>query len=262
MGDLFGGGDLDWEGKNTGTPSMPAFMSNIDKNGYLKDQYRLQQEGPVQFQDTMPETNARLGGINLNSDALNALRDYGTSTGDSPWAKAQLGQLETAQGKAMGDAAKTAASSGAAAQDTLASRGGMSSGARENLARNSSNNAMMNTQGVIGQGLQQKGAIRSQDESNRLGVLQNLPGQEVQALQPELQKQSLWQQAAGQNQAAKQNLDTQQQAYRTNVNQTNLGSAIGGLNAQNNFNLEGYKNQLATQAGTEQAKAQENRGKK
>jgi hypothetical protein len=170
--------------------------------------------------------------------------------------------LDQNSGQAMGAAKANASASGAAAADQMAARGGLNTGAMENAMINNANNQQMAGQGVIGNKLQQQGAIGTQNAQNELGVAENLPGQEVQSLQPALQEQSLWQQAAGQNQSNAQQLAENQQQYNTNVDMTNINNALGGLNAQNNFNLTNYQNQVAQQAGQEEASAQSNAGKK
>lgn len=263
MGDIFGGGDVDYQGENTGTPAMPTFLSNLNTDGSLKPQYQLNAQPDVQFQGYMDQENSNLAGLpQLNNQPLQNLESFASGSGDSPWATAQLQALQQSQGQAQGAAKANAQSGNTAAEDAMASRGGLNTGAMENLARNSANQSTLAGNQVVGQGLAQQGQIRSQDEQNRLGVAENLPGQEVQALQPALQEQSLWQQAAAQNQSQQQQLDEQQQQYKTGVDQYNIGNAEGGLNAQNNFNLTNYQNQVATQAGSEQAAAQANKGKK
>lgn len=220
MGHMFGG-DPDYVGMDTPMPDMPGYKST--------------------FKSFMPEEESRLNNLpGLNRSPLTQLEGFAGGTGDSPWAQAQLAAQAQAQGQAMGAAKANATSANTAALDSMAARGGLSTGAMQNMGRNSANNATMAGQGVIGQGLQQQGAIRSADEQNRLAALENLPGQEVQALQPELQKQSLWQQAASQN--------AQQQQQ----------DAMG----ENAYNLKGYSDQIAKQAGREEATAQQKRGKK
>lgn len=263
MGDIFGGGSTPYTGENTGTPAMPTFLSNLDANGNLKNQFTLQAQPALQFQSTMGQEDQNLANIpQLNTNPLNQLESFSTSGSNNPWVQAQQQALQQATGQAMGAAKANAASSNAAAMDAAAARGGLSAGGGENMARNAANNATMAGQGVVGNNLQQQGAIQTQNAQNQLGVMENLPGQEVQALQPALQEQSLWQQAAAQNQNEQQQLAEQQQQYQTGVNQFNIGNAESGLNAQNQFNLTNYQNQIAQQAGQEEAQAQANSGKK
>jgi hypothetical protein len=255
--------DVSYTGQNTGYPTAPVFLSNLNPDGSLKSDYTLNAQPGLQFQGYMDEENSRLNGLpTLNTDPLHNLESFASGHGDSPWAQAQLQALQQSQGQAMGAAKANTQSANTAALDAMASRGGLNTGAMENMGRNSANQSMLSGNAVVGQGLAQQGQIRSQDEQNRLGIAANLPGQEVQAMQPALQEQSLWQQAAAQNQAQRQQLDEQQQQYRTGVDQYNMGSKLGGLNAQNQFNLGSYQQQIAQQAGHEQADAEANRGKK
>lgn len=256
-------GDVNYSGEDTGYPGAPQFLSNLNPDGSLKSDYTLNAQPALQFQGYMDDENSRLNGLpTLNNQPLKNLEDFAGGHGDSPWAQAQLSALQQSQGQAMGAAKANTQSSNTAAQDAMASRGGLNTGAMQNLARNSSNQGMLAGNNVVGQGLAQQGQIRSQDEQNRLGVASNLPGQEVQAMQPALQEQSLWQQAASQNQAQQQQLAEQQQGYKTGVDQYNMGSKLGGLNAQNTFNMNAYQQSVAQQAGAEQADAEKNRGKK
>jgi hypothetical protein len=246
VSDIFGGGSTDYTGENTGTPAMPTFLSDLNPDGSLQSQYS------VANNSYMPQEEQQLGNIpQLNGQPLTNLENYATSGSNNPWVQAQQAAQVQQQGQAMGQAGSQAQSSNTAAEDALASHGGLNTGAMENLARNAANNSTMAGQGVIGQGLQQQGQIQTQNAQNELGVSENLPGQEVQALQPALQEQSLWQNAASQNQNA-----------GNQVNEFNTQAALGGLNAQNQFNLTNYQNQVATQAGNEQATAQSNSGKK
>ncbi len=220
-------------------PTVPTFLSNLGTDGSLLDQYKLKAGAAL-----TPEVQSRLSGINLNTDPLKALETYGMGHGDSPWAQAQLEALKQAQGQAMGSAKANVTGANTAAMDAAAARGGLSAGGGENLGRTASNNAKLAGQNVIGQGLQQQGQIRSTDEGNRLNTLSQLPGMELQALQPEFQKENIWQTAA-----------TNDRNYNTGVDQANINSAMQGLNAQNQFNMTGYQQDIAKQAGAEQAYA-------
>lgn len=240
------GGNPDYTGQNTGAPAMPAFQSFLNPDGSLKSGYS------VDYNSIMPDENKALAGIpDLNMNPLHELENYVTSGNNNPWVQAQMAAQQQAQGQAMGAAKANAASSGASAMDQAAARGGLTTGAIENLARNIGNNSTMAGQNVIGQGLQQKGQIQTQNAQNQLGMLENLPGQEVQALQPALQKQSLWQQALLGDTSMNQQ-----------ANEFNVGNKIGGLNAANQFAMQGYQDAIAKQAGQEEAQAQANSGKK
>jgi hypothetical protein len=242
---------------------MPTFESDLGPNGQLQSQYTLNAQAPVQSTDWMSQEDSSLGGLpQLNTQPLQQLQSYANSGSNNPWVQAQMQAEQQAQGQAMGSAEQNANAAGAGAASQMAAQGGINTGAQQNLARNTANNSTMAGQGVIGTGLQQQGAIQTQNAQNELGVLSNLPGQEVQAMQPALQEQSLWQQAATQNQNADQQLAENQQQYQTGVNQYNIGNTLGGLNAQNQFNLTDYQNQVAQQAGSEEAQAQANSGKK
>jgi len=244
-------------------PAMPTFQSDLTGSGALNPEYAVQAEPALQFQSTMPAEEQELGSIpTLNTQPLNNLESFAQSGSNNPWVQAQMQAEQQEQGQAMGAAQAGASSANAAAEDQMAARGGLNTGAMENLARNAANNSTMAGEGVVGQGLQAQQAIQSQNAQNELGVEENLPGQEVQALQPALQEASLWQQADLQNQAQQQQLGEEQQQYQTGVSEYNTTNQLQGLNAQNTYNMDIYQNQIAQQAGAEEANAQANSGKK
>ncbi len=174
-----------------------------------------------------------------------------TAPGTSPWAQAQLQNIDQQGAIAEGNAGASAQGAATGAMDTLASRGGLSTGAAANLAKNQAANTVNARQGVQGQIMSGKQGVLSTDAQNQLGVLENLPGQEVQALQPALQEQSLWQAAAGQNAGLDQA-----------TNAANQNAALSGLNAKNTFAQTNYTNQLQNQAATQESQAYQNAGKK
>jgi hypothetical protein len=213
------------------TRSLPApsFESPFDQNGKLLSQF-----------NTLPETENRLGGIQLNKNPLQNLESYATGTGDSPWAAAQLAALNQQTGQAQGQVGQMVQGATDSARDTLASHGGLTTGAAENLARNQQNNLVTGRQNVVGQNISGALGIRAQDAANRLGVAENLPGQEVQSTQPDLQKASIWGQAA----------------------QGTANNGLAGLGALNTFNQQLYENQIKDEAGKTEAMAMGNKGKK
>lgn len=218
------GGQPAYTGANTGTPKMPSYLSTLGPDGKL-----------------LPQNTVNPGaGPTLNTDPLKQLEAYSSSGSNNPWVIAQQQALKQSQGQAMGAAKSNAMSANTAAADAAEAHGGLSTGARENLNASGANNATMAGNAVVGQGLQQEGAIQTQNAQNELGTLENLPGQEVQATQPALQEQQL----------------------NLGAGEFNAGNTIGGLNSQNQFNLSNYANQIAQQAGSEQATAAANSGKK
>jgi hypothetical protein len=201
---------VSYVGENTGVPTVPGYVSSL--------------QAEQQNLANIPQ---------VNTQPLNQLQNYANSGSNNQWVQAQLAAQQQAQGQAMGAAKQNASSAGASAEDQAAIHGGLNSGAQQNIANTTANNATMAGQNVIGQGLQQQGAIQSQNAQNELGVLSNLPGQEVQAVQPAIQEAALGQQA--------------------------IASNNSGLNQ---FNMTGYQNQIAQQAGQEEAQATANGGKK
>lgn len=232
-------------------------------DGSLQSKYKLTGQPNVAFKGIMGDENARLGALpQLNNSPLQSLEQYGQGTGDSPWAQAQLQQEQLLNGQRQGAAGSQAQSTTQNAMDNVAAHGGLSTGAAERIGTAGNNSMLAAKQGVAAQDQQANLGIRSTDAQNRLGVLENLPGQEVQSMQPALQEQSLWQQAAEQNQSQGQNLDLANRQYNTGVDQYNLANSIGQVNANNSWNQNKWQTQMQEKGAEANSAAEANRGKK
>lgn len=228
---------------------MPGYEGLRNADGTLKDAYSLKGGPNVGFTSNLDSLNQKLGGINLNTDALQALRGEGLRSAGTPSAWGSM-----ALNKAMSDAGAQGNSALAGGMSALASRGGINKGARERMAMKTGRDTMMAKQKV---GMD----VGMQDETNRLGILSALPGQEVQALQPELQKASMWSSMADTEAGRKQNLDLANRDYSTNVNKTNLQSLMGDVKGKQDFDLAKYQETMKAYGADRTATAQENAGK-
>lgn len=228
---------------------MPGFNGIKDQSGNILDQYSLKAQPDVGFNSNIDDLRQQLSGINLNTDALQALRGEGLRAPGtaSPWATMALNQAKSTAG-AQGNAQI------AGAMSALASRGGVNRGARERIATNGSRGTMM---------AQQKAGmdIGLQDEANRMDILKALPGMEVQSLAPELQKTSMWANMADTEAGRKQGLDLANRDYTTNVQKTNLTNSIGDLQNKNNYDMSKYEQIMKAYSADRTANAQENAGK-
>lgn len=228
---------------------MPGYEGLRNPDGSLKNQFSLNPGADVGFKSNLDDLNTRLGGINLNKDALNALRGEGLRSAGTPSA---WGQMAMSQGMdAAGSQGNAAMSS---AMSALASRGGVNKGARERIAMRGGRDTMMAKQKV---GMD----VGMQDESNRLGILQALPGMEVQALQPELQKTSMWSNMADTEAARKQGLDLANRDYSTGVQKFNIGNAAADVQNKQGFDMSKYQEIMKAWGADRTAAAQESAGK-
>lgn len=129
----------------TGKPLRPTFQSANDADGTAKDQYTIKD--------------------NLNRQSLESLRAEANRKGPSQWAQLQtLSQADDIARRAQGQTAQ--------GLTTLASQGGLSSGARERLISGGNRNALMEKQNSARQ-------IGMQDETNRLNALNSSVGAEL-----------------------------------------------------------------------------------
>lgn len=221
--------ELKKQGKNPdGSPIRSPFQTLIGKDGNVKKQFQLKQQAPVQ----------------LNTQGLDALRQRGLAQGPSAWANMMNQKQGLEQAQAMDDMAAQGAGARSQAMADLAERGGLSDQARENLAMQQMRNQQMGGQQVSRQGQLDRMNIGLQDEQQKLGILQNLPGQELAALEPQFKNQ----------------------ANAQAVNQFNIGQSMGEWDkkrmADENAYLEKLKQWGAGKAADAQAKAAGGGGKK
>lgn len=215
----------------------------LDENGNLLPQFK------VGFTSNVDELNNRLSGINLNTDALKKLREIGLSEGPSKWADLQTQSQKQQEMNAATNAATGNRGATAAGLGNLARSGGLSSGARERLQEQGSRDLAMGQQNIANQGIMARLGIASQDEQNKLGVLSALPGQEVQALQPQFQKASMWAQLADSEAGRRQNLDL-----------ANTANTLGVKQNEDAARLKKYEEDMKAYAADQSAKAQAQSG--
>ena len=113
-------------------PDLPTWQSLTGSDGDLQDIYKVKDA-----EQLTPQVMEKLSGINLNTEALDALRGQALSTEQTPWTSmmlaSQLLEQQQGQDKAVADA--TGANQSAWSQ--LAMRGGLSGGERERIATQS-----------------------------------------------------------------------------------------------------------------------------
>lgn len=155
-----------------GTPIRPEWESQLDKaTGLLKSPLTMQ-AGPD---------------IQMDMRGLEAFRERALGQGPSSWAQAAQQQQGLEEAGLRSRFGQQAGSAAAQARAGLASRQGLSRGAAERLAGQSARDQMMGMQNIAQQGALQRGNIGLQDEQMRMQALSQLPGMEIQALQPQFQ---------------------------------------------------------------------------
>lgn len=225
-------------------PNDPTFTSLIDpKTGMIGSQYQIQSpELSSQLAD-------RLGSINLNTQGLDKFRNFALSDGPSEYAQNLLQKQGLEQQNALQDAARNQASQAAQARTNMAMRGGINSGAAERLARSSMLSGYNQQQQIARQGMGDRLGIQANDAQQRVQALSQLPGMEVQSLQPQFQKTSLWFQGANADRTA--NMQAQQ---------NNIANTLAEQNAQRQFDQNNYNQKMSAYGGIKQAQAQNKGG--
>lgn len=156
--------ELQAQGLNPdGSPKRPEWETLLDSDGKLKNQYQLSVDklDPSQMQ----------GYQKYKTEAMRA--------GPSAWAGIQNQQQDQQAAAQKAQAAVQAMTGSNQAMSQLAMRGGLGSGARTSLAKQSARDLMAARQGVSRQQGINKLGIASTDEQNRIGQLGNLASSET-----------------------------------------------------------------------------------
>ena len=243
-------------------PNAPQGPDVLDEMGNLKSQYQVGARPDVTMKSNLGELDTRLGGINLNKQGLEALRARALGTGDSPWAKLVLeGQALDETTQRENAARQTGSAYGGAAASAAAS-GGLSRGAAARLAAARARGTGEAQQGVARAGSANRLGVRLQDQSSRDAMLSALPGQEIQALQPEFQKAGAWADMADSEQGRQSSLDLANRTYQTSIEAGNKGGALSAMADKTKFGMDRWQEMIKAYGADRTAKAQENAGKK
>lgn len=180
----------------------------------------------------------------LDKGALEQLRTEGMSApGSSAWEQLMLQKQGVGESEQRDTANANAASGQQSALSQLATSGGVSGGARERLARMGMTNSAEARQNVARQGVMDRLGIGTTAEQNRIGILSNLPGQELAS--------------AG----YQTGLDTSNRDYNTGVNQYNIGNVLAAKGAKSAADQATYQEQMKAWAAKDSAEATANSGK-
>lgn len=205
-----------------GSPLRPEWNSLLNADGTLKDQYQLQTEADVTY----------------DPSGYNEVKNLALRTGPSAWAQLQLDQQKAQQAAQVDQAAKQSAGAQSNMFAQMAMRGGLGGGARNRMASQALRNQLMSQQDIARQGNLNRLNIGSQDETNRLNMLNNLTNLDVK----------------------KGELDVTNRAYRTNVAQTNLQNSLKEVDARRAYDQNMYQELMKKWAAEKDAEAQRNSG--
>lgn len=179
--------------------TMPDYQSIAGPDGKLLDNYSLH------------------GGADLAMDP---------NIASNPWVQMmqQVNKIQT--GNQLDSAAKQNNAGTKSAWSGLAARGGLSSGARERVARAGANDLMTTRQGVQNQGNLNSLGILTQGTDKQLG------------------------------------LDAQNRQYKTGIDEVNLQSLLADKQLKGQYDMNKYNTQMQAWAANNQATATEHSGKK
>jgi hypothetical protein len=154
-----------------------------------------QSNNAMSYEQLGTTVNPLLDAIQLDKRGLEAFRNDALRTGPSKWAGLAKKNIMLQERQARDLGRRESAGQAAQARSMLAMRGGLTSGARERVAKSAAKDYMNMSQQIGATGQTNLSQIDMNDEQNRINMLSQLPGMEVQALQPELQKTQLYGQA-------------------------------------------------------------------
>lgn len=191
-----------------------------------------------------PATAASLAN---SGKAQNYLTDRATTVGPSAWLNLQLQNQDLAKQNQLGNATAAAGGQQAASRSALATKGGLSSGAAERIAKTGSQDLTLQKQAILNQDQQARLNLGAQDEQTKTGLLgsaaslesglsQFNAGQTQQNAQYNLgQNNQLAQFNAGQNQQSGQYNQAQANALNQyNATAANQNSQYNASNQQQN----------------------------
>lgn len=226
----FGSGDEPAYNPYGGMPQRPQFTSWIDpKTGQLDRRYSLGES-----------TEGAMKGVKADTRGADAIRERATATGPSAWALMMEQKQGLGEAQRRDQATREMAAANATARGQLAARGGLSSGARERLARGGARDMVMAGQETARQGMLDRMNIGIQDQGQKDRFLGMMPGIEQQQFQNEMEKAKIGQSAR----------------------QWDIANTLKEKYAQDAHNMDAYTEQMKAWAANRQATATENAGKK
>ena len=254
----FGLSDKDWA-KKTGNWNNPEEDLNDQLNGrFMSDDDRRAARGlpPIAAAYTQgwnqnmavdPWAQGQLGRfqggmdkINLDRSGLNQYSREAQRTGPSNFYNMESARQTALAGQNRAQVAGQAQAGFRQGMGNLAAQGGLNSGARQSLGREAIRARLMGVGDVSRNHQNNMMQLGSQDEQNRMRMLQAEPGMQGQAMQSELNKQQLGLQGS--------QFGLQSKMY-------DVGQQVGENNRSNLYNEEKYKQQMGVYGGNQMAEA-------
>lgn len=160
----------------------PEYQSALGPEGKLQDIYSVGAPRDVTFSGTPNPydlTDTSQQNLFANTQALDFMKNRAMSAEDSPWLKLQLQKQGLEQTTAMDNAARQSVTGTEQAQSNLAMRGGLSSGARERLARGGQEDLLSSRQNIGAAGDLNRLGLRTADEQIKMNLLSQIPGMDI-----------------------------------------------------------------------------------
>jgi len=213
-----------WASSYYGTPSAPGYQAGFDPNSM----------------SMAPAVEARLAALNMDMRGVEKFRGEALRNRPSAWAGLMQNRQFAEEAGARDRARAESRSAVRQGEADLASKGGLSSGARERLARRGASDLLAVGQDVSRQGNLNRMQIGIQDETNRIQNLSQLPGIENMVFQTGMQKENVW----------------------NNARDKDIARITAENQNRNQYNQNLYNQQMQAWAAQQQAAATENAGKK
>lgn len=205
MGDKMDAQSLMRSIPNIARPNYPGYQSILDNNNNL----------PSQFQ------------INPNMDALNKLKGETMSGAPSPWAAAQMNQINAQKGNTIAANGIQAQTNMRQANSALASTTGLSGAAQKRIQEQAQKSKMLANQAAARQATQNTSNVMTADAQQKDTNLAALPQMQLTALNPQM---------------------------------TNVQNTLTQKSARDTADLERYKTEVSSWASANTAKAIEKSG--
>lgn len=219
--------------KDPAMPQMSPYYSMINSStNNLEDAFKVNPNTTLTGNFNTDQGNA--------ANALNSLSSYANSAGPSPQAQALLQSQTLNENQGAGNITDQGRGALAANLSDVAASGGLGSGAAERIATAGDRNTQTGLQQNNMAGQQARATIGANDASQKLGVLQALPGQET---------------ALGSANLAAADQDLSAQKF-------NVGTAQTQYLGQNAYNANQFNNAMSGYAANQQSNAIANSGKK
>jgi hypothetical protein len=150
--------------------------SNLQNSGSLNGAGQASPYGYM-IKPQQPQFQS-LQSVPQDTQGLNAYQSRALSQGPSPWANLALQKQGINQQQLQEQGAQGFAGQLAQARSNLASKGGLRSGAAENLARDAARGQEMNSAAIARQGASDQLGILTQDQQMKDQFLRGLPGEQ------------------------------------------------------------------------------------